>query len=396
MNKRAIAVIIAGFFTVSIAYSIRYGYGMLLPEMLLELDFTKIQAGGILTVYFIIYTIFTPALGALSDHYSYSAILTIFTAILGLGALLMATTTGFIQTNLFFSVAAFGHAACWAPVVVLVQKWVPDSRRGTALSFVSMGVGTGIFVWGIVLPLFVSNYGWRSGWMALGITGLVIALLNLILVRNPPVPNIKENKSKFNISLFLAAYRDIFARKSFWIIGTAYLLVSFNVIIIFTFLPVYSRESLDMAFAVSTRFISIIAFFGICGQLTLGPLSDKVGRIRIMIICGIIAGFGCLAIIYASDLWLLYAVVGCYGVGYGAIWPVYAAAATDQFSRRHAGGVIGLWTIFLGVGSLIAPVISGWIIDSTGSYTGVFLSAMAAGLLSAIILLAIPKPVPTE
>ena len=38
MKKRTFAIIVAGFFTVSIAYAIRYGYGMLLPEMLMALD----------------------------------------------------------------------------------------------------------------------------------------------------------------------------------------------------------------------------------------------------------------------------------------------------------------------------------------------------------------------
>jgi MFS family permease len=393
LSKRAIAVIIAGFLTVSIAYSIRYAFGMLLPEMIPALGITKTQAGLIIAAYFIIYTICTPVLGALSDHYSYRLILVLFMLILGLGALLMASVSGFIQAGLFFSVAAFGHAACWAPVMVLVQKWVPDNRRGTALSFVAIGAGTGIFIWGILLPVIVRHLGWAAGWVALGVTAFVTAFLNFILVRNPVNSKPKKKSNKPNLKTFLASYHHIFLQSPFWIIGIAYLLVGFSLIILFSFLPVYARESLGMPYIVSTRFISIIAVFGIIGQLGLGSLSDKVGRIRVMVFCSATMAIGSLGIVFAENVWSLYFVVGLYGFGYGAVWPVYAAVAADIFSRQHTGGIIGLWTLFLGIGSLSAPVISGWIIDSTGSYTWIFLLATLAGLLSALILLFIPKTV---
>ena len=86
MNKRAIAVIIAGFFTIFIAYSIRYGYGMLLPEMLTSLSISKTQAGVIYSSYFIAYTLFSPLLGFMADRYDVRIILTIFVAILGTGS----------------------------------------------------------------------------------------------------------------------------------------------------------------------------------------------------------------------------------------------------------------------------------------------------------------------
>ncbi len=391
LNRRVFAIITAGFLTVSIAYSIRYGYGMLLPEMLPVLGISKTQAGGIFAIYFIVYTLCTPALGALSDYFSYRIILTIFTAILATGALLMAFVSNFIQASLFFSIAGFGHAACWAPVVVLVQKWVPNHRRGTALSFVSMGVGSGIFLWGLLLPVIVSSADWQKGWLALGGTGLVIALLNFILVRNPVNNQPEQINSKTGLRNFLSSYRKIFRQAIFWKIGLSYLFVGFSVIIFFTFLPVYTREKLDVAYAVSTSFISVIAFFGILGQMLLGPLSDKVGRGRVMTVCSLILAGSGLGVLFSESTWSLYVMTGCYGVGYGAVWPVYAAAASDLFPKNYSGGVVGLWTVFLGVGSIIAPVICGWLIDSTGNYSWVFLLAMLAGTLSALLLLTVPK-----
>ncbi|MEJ2039539.1 MAG: MFS transporter, partial [Desulfosarcinaceae bacterium] len=134
----------AGFLTVSIAYAIRYGYGILLPEMLITLKISKTEAGVIYASYFLAYTLGSPVVGLLSDRYNVRVILALFTALLGLGAMLMALADSVLSASLIFTVAGLGHAACWAPVVALVQKWVPDTRRGTALAFATLGSGSGI------------------------------------------------------------------------------------------------------------------------------------------------------------------------------------------------------------------------------------------------------------
>ncbi len=388
MNKRAIAIIIAGFFTASIAFSIRYSYGMLLPEMLPDLGISKTQAGAILTAYFLVYTIGTPLLGALSDVYSYRLLITVFTAILGSGALLMAFAGSFIQASLFFPIAALGHAACWAPVVVMVQKWVPDNKRATALSVVTMGVGAGILCWGLFIPNIVSAAGWRSGWLALGSFGIGVAVLDLILVRDPVRPATGKTGSRRGLLAFLASYRSVFKRFEFWAIGLAYSLVGMSVIILFAFLPVYSREALGMSYAHSTRLLSVIALFGFGGQLVLGPLSDKVGRTWIMVFCSVIMSLAGLGLVLSDTIWVLYALIALYGIGYGAVWPVYAAAASDHFPGNQTGGIVGLWTFLYGIGSIIAPIVSGWIIDMTGEYSGVFIFAATVGTISILLLLA--------
>jgi MFS family permease len=390
MTKRAYATIIAGFFTVSIAYAIRYGYGMLLPEMLPALGIGKTQAGMIFAAYFIVYTAATPVLGAMSDRYNYRAILIIFTLILAGGASMMALAENLWQAGLFFSVAGLGHAACWAPVTALVQKWVPDHKRGMALSLVTMGVGLGIPLWGFLLPIIVAAADWRVGWLGMGLFGLAVSILNVVLVRNPLREEDRGQIAKQTEASFWRSYQDLFNNPAFWIIGTAYLLVGFNVLVPFTFLPVYAKEFLGLPYTSATRFVAIIALCGVGGQLTLGLISDALGRIRVMKICGMIMGLGCLGMLLAHQPWALYLCTGFYGIGYGAVWAVYGAAASDFFSKTQTGGIVGLWTVFLGAGSIVSPVVCGWTIDATGSYSWALLLGLGSGVLSVVVLLLMP------
>ncbi len=377
--------------TLSIVYAIRYAYGMLLPDMLAEWRISKVKAGSLFSVYFVVYTCCAPVLGALSDLLNYRLLISAFCALMSIGALMMGFTNNFVQAYILFAIVGLGAAACYAPMAALVLKWVSSNRRGTALSFVTMGVGVGVTFWALLLPAIVSASHWKIGWISLGGVGLGIALLNLILIRNPLEAPEERGKMVTTLQSFYKSYHIILFDKIFWVIGISYLLMGFNVLIPFGFLPIYAREELSLSFAVSTRLIAMIAFFSIFGQLILGTLSDKLGRINVMMTCGLIMGAACLLMLLSPSAWMLHLAAASYGFGYGAVWPVYAACASDFFPRTNTGGVVGLWTLFLGIGSIFSPVICGWSIDQTQGYTWVFLFGTLSGVLATVSLLMIRR-----
>ena len=131
----------------------------------------------------------------------------------------------------------------------------------------------------------------------------------------------------------------------------------------------------------------VIAISGSAGKLILAYVSDRMGRIEIMMLCGLLAALGPLGMAYSRELSTLSIFSAIFGVGYGTIWAVYAASARDFFPGEYSGSIVGLWTLFHGVGSAIAPVLSGWTIDATGAYYRAFILAAAGSLLSLLLLL---------
>jgi sugar phosphate permease len=394
MSKRTLAIIIAGFFTVFIAFAVRYAYGLLLPAMLPALAITKTQAGVVYSSYFIAYTVFSPILGLIADRYDARFILTFFVGLLGLGAFLMSYSSSVSSASVYFALAGFGHSACWAPVVALIQRWVSDKRRGIALAFTDMGSATGIAVWSGILPLIVATYHWRTGWTSLGMFAFLVAVMNFLLVRNPPEQASSSphpTSTLFTHETVRETYKRLLYNRTFWLIGLSYLAIAFSILIPFTFLSIYVAQGLEMPYEAATRLIAVIAIAGVLGKLVLGHLSDTLGRIRVMILCGALVATGCLGLAYFQRYLILVLCTFIFGIGYGAIWPVYAASAVDFFSKGSAGAVVGLWTIYLGVGSMISPVVTGWTIDVTGGYGWAFILAMMSAVISLLLLLPISK-----
>jgi OFA family oxalate/formate antiporter-like MFS transporter len=392
MSKRAIAVLSACILTVFAAYAIRYSYGTLLPEMLPSLGISKIQAGAIYSSYFIAYTVLSPVMGMISDRYDIRIILAVFVSIMGAGTFLMQYSNSILQASAFFTIAGIGCAACWAPVMAVAQRWTSDKRRGLTLAIVDAGSTLGVIAAGSLVPLAVAASDWRLGWMSLGILGLALGIVDFVLVRSYPKSNSYSAPAKTGgrEKLVGITYKQLFSDRRFWLIGFAYMLTGFAIMMPFTFISTYAVQELSFSYDLATMLVTIIGVGGLVGKLTLGPISDRLGRIKVMVMCAILITGGCLAIAYNRGLALMIFTF-IFGFGYGACWSMYAACASDFFSKINAGGIIGLWTFYLGIGLLTSPIVGGWLADTTGTLTWSFIVAAAAGLLSLLLLLPMLK-----
>jgi len=125
------------FVNIFINYSIRLGYGILLPEMIRALDITRTQGGMIYNSYLITYITLSPLTGNLTDRIGARTVITFFCLLLTVGTSLMGTVRQFWSACLFFAIVGVGAAAMWTPVVALVQRWFGTRRRGMALGILS-------------------------------------------------------------------------------------------------------------------------------------------------------------------------------------------------------------------------------------------------------------------
>ena len=390
MVKRNLAVIIASFCTVLIGFAVRTGYGVLLPEMLPSLRMSKTEAGLVYGSFFVAYTVFSPVLGLLADRINIRSLLTLFSVILGVGTLLMGYSSSLIEATFFFTVAGIGSAACWSPVVPLVQRWTSDRRRGMTLAIVDMGASAGVALASLIIPLIVVAYDWRMGWKGLGTLALIIAGINYLLVRDCRTEETKLLDREFRGPLNGASSRisgKILRDRKFMLIGTSYLLIGFSVLVPLTFISTYAAQELMFRYDVATRVITTIALASMVGKLVLGHLSDSMGRIRTIIVCQILIAMGNLGIVYFPKLLAINLSMAVFGFGHGAVWPLYALCAPDYFSKSQAGLIVGLWTLFLGIGFILSPIISGWIADVTGTFVWSFALAIVTAMISNFLLL---------
>jgi MFS family permease len=385
MNKRL--VLTACFLTGFVAYAINYGYGILLPEMLGPLNITKTDAGVIGSAFYIAYTLASPLCGFISDRYGSRWLLSSFMVAMGIGAFLMSQASSLLMASLFFAVAGIGSAARWAPVMALAQKWTSHENRGRTLSFIDIGSALSIIAMGALVPVIIREYDWRAGWMILGAMGIAVGVFNFLVVKNPPdMLQTKLPDKSILVKNAQIPLAGLLSSGKFWLFGMAYLFIGFSYPVPFTFLTTYAVQELSFPYTIAASLSAIIGIGGIISKITIGPLSDKTGRLKMILLCSFLMCMGILGMAYGKIITPFISTL-IFSLGYGAIWAMYAAAASDYFAKESSGTIIGLWTLFFGAGSIISPTIYGWLADLTGTLKWSFGLGAAALLVSIVLLL---------
>ena len=145
-------------------------------------------------------------------------------------------------------------------------------------------------------------------------------------------------------------------------------------------------RELSVSYATAARLITVIAIVSIAGKLVLGPVSDVIGRIKVIILCMTLIAIGIFGMGYSPSYPLLVGAIVICGFGYGPVWPLYAASASDYFSKDSTGSILGLWTVMLGIGLILSPILTGYTIDVTQSFHWAFIEATICAILSLILL----------
>src|SRR5437899_1980409 len=95
----------------------------------------------------------------------------------------------------------------------------------------------------------------------------------------------------------------------------------------------------------------------------LGKLGDQYGKERFLLVSLLVFFVGCVAAIFAWNIWSLIAFRAIQGFG-GAVFPLSFAIVFDEFPADKVGSGVGMVSAILGVGGGLGLVLSGVLVDS--------------------------------
>ena len=390
------------FVNLFINYSVRLGYGVVLPEMIKDLSLSRTAGGTIFNAYLFSYIILTPITGYLTDRFGARYVITTCTFILGVGVFLMGTAESLWTACLFYTIVGLGSTGMWTPIITVVQRWFAPNRRGLALGILSTGYGLGFATMGVVFPWIVNQFSWRYSWYFLGTGALLMVAANGLLLRSDPASAGYLPWGQKEGSLLTEEGKgsnpkreplsNVFKSSTFWLIGLSYFSISYSLYGITTFMVDYAQNQIGLPFEKASFLATIHGICQVVGVLTVLPLSDYIGRKRTIIISNSFITI-CLAgiLLYGSSWVMLSVLVGALAVFYGVIWPMYGACAGDYFPKEVMGTVIGAWTPFYGLGAILVHWVSGVLRDSTGSYGYSFAINTVMAALAVLLMCTVKK-----
>jgi MFS family permease len=282
-------------------------------------------------------------------------------------------------------VLAAAAAAIWVPMVEVVSRFIPESRRAMVFGIFSSAGGYGALINGLVVPPLLLAIGWRQVWLALGLVTLALAMAGYLVMRRLGMTRNAGTPAARAPSIFkrdaLAALLRSKRVRLFWVFNFC---ISIGYLPFQTYLAAYLRTELGFSVMATGHLWTVFGAMAAIGGAVLGLLADRIGIRRTMMVT-LAFLFAAGAIMAFVPLGLLpFIAAGCFGISYGAIYGLTPAYVAKMLPPDYGSTIFGFSNVMVGVGGILGNLLAGYSQDLTGGLKAIYIgvAVMAAVLIS--------------
>jgi MFS family permease len=380
-------IVAAGGLLGCVAIGAMFSLPILLVPISQDTGWSTTGLSGAMTIGFLASALAAMGWGALSDRFGPRLVVLTGSIILVASLALASQATSLLQFQLLFGLLLGGSsAAILTPMMASVTGWF-DTHRSLAVSLVSAGIGVAPMTVSPFAAWLVSIYDWRTTLLVIAALAAVVMLPISLLVRRPPaleegaVAAAADGAPDEAMPLSQALKSPQFIV----LLGTFFACCATHSGPIFHTVSNAVHHGIPMMAAVTIY--SVEGFAGLFGRVAFGIAGDRLGAKRV-IVAGLLAqAFGALAYAFVSEINAFYAVAAVFGFIYSGIMPLYAVLARENFPLRMMGTVIGGMSMASSLGMASGPLAGGYIFDTLGSYSWLYIGSWAIGVGATFIAL---------
>lgn len=241
----------------------------------------------------------------------------------------------------------------------LISESVEPNQRGRALGYHLIGGNASFFLGPLVAATIAGVWGWRGSFLGLAVPTAAYGLIFYIYLRRragkvhahearrgagedkPPPPGNVRRMVAFLTMTVLGGGAGMS---------------------IMAFLTLYAVDRLGATEETAASLLSIVFFSGLWAGPVGGYLSDRVGRVPIIIVTGLISGFLVYVIQFAGWGLGFFAILFSMGLNNALRMPVSEAFIMGQVSSRRRSTIYGVYYFSMQyTGAVFAPIMGGFI-----------------------------------
>ena len=350
-----------------------------------DLKITDTQLGLLGGLYFaLLYTLLGLPLARVAERVSRTKVISAAILIWSGFTALCGVATSYAWLALFRFGVGVGEAGLSPPAHSLISDSYPPLKRASALSIYSLGVPIGVMIGAVAGGWLAQNYSWRVAFLALGLPGVVLALMMRFAVREPrrgametlPPPPLPPYRLRTDLFEIGRVARRMFGSWTLLNMMIGITLVSFAGYGGGTFVQPYWSRTFGLDYAQIGLITGLIAGAsqGV-GVLLGGLLSDRLARggspawYGLVPALGIAAAYPFILAIYtagswqAAALWMLFPGA----LSYTYMGPTYGVVQNAFPPEQRATATAVLFFVLNLVALGFGPPLTGWLIDHLGA-----------------------------
>jgi len=394
-----------------------YGFSALFKPIASELGFSRAITSVAAGIGIMVGSLSAPLTGWIVDKFGPRWVTFAGVLIIGIGLTIMN-----------FIISVWGYYLVWGLMMgtgvhlgltIAVDKTLTNwfvRKRGLAMGIKFALIG---LISAVVLPTvswLASMMGWRMAcltWAAIMFAGAPLALA-FVRQKRPEYygllpdgaevdPNLEETTesmsergiayaSSFQETEF--TFRQAVKTWAYWILTGTY---GAQLFIMGGFtthcIPFLTDMSIDPTWA--GGMMGIMVIFTIPSRFISGYLADRVSKDRLKLLLAlpfVLQAIGIGAIQISQTTIMVYVLLILYGLGHGSPTPLIIVMMGRYFGRKAYGSIYGTSMLFLSPVALFAPIFSGWLYDTTGSYMIAFIIFVLLSIFAVVLLCLIRPP----
>ncbi len=369
--------------------------------------------GYLLSAYNIPYALCQIPMGALLDRYGIKPIGRIGTFLWSAASFAAAAA---VSVPMFYSarlLLGVGEAPFFPANAKAIGRWFPPARRSFATSFFD---GAAKFSSAIGIPLIgiiVLRFGWRSGFLFTGALSFVYFVAYYFIYRDPeagetdhyvPQAPRSQTQSQTPRHSFLALLSQ---RK---VLGLAIGFGAYNYVfyLLLTWLPSYFHQALHINLFDSLFYTAVPWLIATIAELLIGGLLTDIlihhglnaSRVRMFfLVFGMLCGLGIFGAGFAHSRFEAVAWITLSITGLSIASPIGWSLPSLIVPEPNVGTVGGIVNFSNQVSGIAAPIITGYVVQLTHSFTVAFYVAAAyilIGIAAYLFLLRDTNMVPAK
>lgn len=401
-------VILFLFLAGVINYLDRSALSIAAPFIQDDLTLTATQMGIIFSSFSVGYAIFNFLGGVASDKYG--AKLTLFVAMivwsLFSGALVLAV--GFVSMIIIRIMFGMGEGPLSSTINKMVNNWFPPNQRASVVGLTNSGTPLGGAIAGPIVGFIAISYGWRVSFIAIMVIGLIWAICWWKFAKEKPKESVDEvNTGKPYVAATTEGkLKFTFYLKQKTVLFTALAFFSYNYILFFflTWFPSYLVDARGLSVENMSIITVIPWIFGFIGLALGGFISDyfykkfakkgvlfsrKLVLVSCLFLSAVCIGFAGLVSTTLSAVTLVaLSVFFLYLTG-----AIYWAIINDVVDPDNVGSVGGFMHFLANTAGIIGPTLTGYIVDTSGTYTVAFLLAGGLAVIASLAVIRFVRPI---
>jgi ACS family hexuronate transporter-like MFS transporter len=398
-----------------INYLDRQVIGLLKPTLELEFDWSESDFGNLMSAFSFAYAIGLLLSGKFIDKVGtkigYSVAVVVW-SVAGMFHAAAKTVTGF---GIARASLGLGEAGNFPAAVKAVTEWFPKKERGLATGIFNSGTAVGGVVALILVPVIMTNYGWKEVFIITGALGFIWLGFWLWLYEIPSrqksitkeefdyIESDKHEQTGQVESKTAISWSKLFTFPQTWAFITGKFLIDPIFWFFLIWLPSYFSAAFNLDLKVISPELMTIYAATTIGSIAGGYLSSlliKNGWPTLKARKGVLLVFAFLELIimvaiaqFVTDKWVAVILISI-AVAVHQAWATNIfTMASDMFPKEVVSSVVGIGGMMGAVGGILFPIFIGKLLDVykannnlTGGYNVIFTICGATYLIAWIII----------